>query len=193
MRQRMLALSAFCVVLTATTGVGAGASAAPNNSSTYAFGAHIPKSGGTVHLSAFSDNDGPTSSLVLTGVIGDYGRAVRVTSTGSTMQGNELLLRMSRGSFRLDIAGLESKLLADFNSDFPTNGTTCSGFEVVAGKAPIVSGTGTRAYKGLHGIFDLIISVNEVEKWPTCPKDDTSPYLAQTVYVAGSGLVNLSS
>lgn len=194
MRQKALTMSAFCTVLAATVVSTASVSAAPlDPKSADAFGPHIPNAGGTVNLTAYSDNDGPTSSLVLTGVIGDYGHAMRTTTSGSKAQDDELQLTMSRGSFRLDIAGIEGKLLAAFSSDFPTNGTTCSGLEVAAGKAPIVSGSGTRAYIGLHGTFHLVISINEVEKWPSCPKDDTSPYLAQTVYISGSGWVSLNS
>jgi hypothetical protein len=167
------------------------ASASPKNSkSLVAFGPHIPKAGGTVNFSAYSDNDGPTSTLVLTGVIGDYGHAVRMTTSGSKTQDNELQLTMSEGSFRLDIAGIEGELVRAVSTDFPTNGTTCSGLEVVTGNAPIVSGSGTRAYEGLQGTFRLTISINEVEKWPACPKDDTSPYLAQTVFISGSGSVS---
>ena len=191
MGHKTLLLSA-CAVLAATAPSTSSVSAAPMDSmSQNAFGPHIPKAGGTVNLSAYSDNDGPTSSLVLSGVIGDYGHAVRMTASGSKTQDDELQLTMSRGSFRLDIAGIERQLLTSFGSDFPTNETTCSGLEVANGMAPIVSGSGTRAYEGLHGSFYLVISINEVEKWPLCPKDDTSPYLAQTVYISGSGSVSL--
>jgi hypothetical protein len=171
--------------------VGGASASTKNPTSLAAFGPQIPKAGGTVNLSAYSDNDGPSSTLVLTGVIGDYGHAVRMTTSGSAKQDDELELSMSRGSFRLDIAGIEGKLVRAVTSDFPTNGTTCSGLEVVAGKAPIVSGSGTRAYEGVQGTFHLVISINEVEKWPACPKDDTSPYFAQTVFISGSGAVSL--
>lgn len=193
MRIRSLALSALCVVLSGSALDVASVAAAPKGSrSLMAFGPHIPKAGGRVNLTAYSDNDGPTSVLVLTGVIGDYGHAVRITTNGSKTREDELQLKMSRGSFRIDIAGIERKLVKAVNSDFPTNTTTCSGLEAVDGTAPIVSGSGTRDYEGLRGAFDLTISINEVEKWPACPKDDTSPYLAQTVVVTGSGSVSLT-
>lgn len=165
--------------------------ASASTRSSGAFGPSIPRGGGTVNFTAFSNNDGPTSVLVLTGDVGDYGHAVRITTSGSKTQDNELRLSMSRGSFRLDIAGIEGKLVKALGSDFPTNAKTCSGLEVVAGTAPIVSGSGTQAYAGLYGTFHLKITINEVEKWPNCPRNDTSPYLAQSVFIDGSGSVSL--
>jgi hypothetical protein len=189
----MVALGACGVLLATMFVANVVAAAAPKSSSSLnAFGPHIPKDGGTVNLTAYSDNDGPTSAVVLTGVIGDYGHAVRVTTTGSKTQDDDLELTMTRGSFRLDIAGIEGRLVKAVNSDFPTNATTCSGIEEVTGRAPIVSGTGTRAYEGLRGTFHLTVSINEVERWPVCPNDDTSPYLAQTVFISGSGSVSLN-
>lgn len=192
MRREMLALGAFCAVLATTAAAGGIVAAAPKNTTSLnAFGPHIPKDGGIVNFTAYSDNDGPTSAVVLTGAIGDYGHAVRVTTSGTKAQDDDLQLTMSRGSFRLDIAGIEGKLVRAVDSDFPTNSMTCSGLEEVTGSAPIVSDTGTRDYAGLHGTFHLTISINEVERWPNCPKDDTSPYLAQTVFISGSGSVSL--
>jgi hypothetical protein len=192
MRKRTFAVGGICIVLAASALVVASASASTKAlNSSAAFGPSIPKGGGLVNFTAYSDNDGPTSVLILTGDIGDYGHAVRITTSGSATQDNELQLAMSRGSFRLDISNIEGKLAKAVNSDFPTNGTTCSGLEEVSGTAPIVSGSGTRAYSGLQGTFHLNISINEVERWPACPKNDTSPYLAQTVFISGSGSVTL--
>jgi hypothetical protein len=61
----------------------------------------------------------------------------------------------------------------------------------VAGATPVVSGAGTGAYKGLQGSLHMTITINEVEDWPTCPKTDTSPFLAQSVFITGSGTVSL--
>jgi hypothetical protein len=142
-----------------------------------------------VNLSDYSDNDGPTSSVVLSGAIGDYGRAVRISS-GNTPDG-ELKLIMSRGSFGLDIASVETKLIKAIGTDFPTNSSTCSGLETVTGTAPIMTDSGTGSYKGLSGTLHVTISINEVESWPVCPQTDTSPFLAQTVFISGSGHVSL--
>jgi hypothetical protein len=61
----------------------------------------------------------------------------------------------------------------------------------IEGKAPIVPGSGTGMYAKIHGSFNLTVVINEVESWPTCPKTDTSPYLAQSVFFSGLGVVTL--
>lgn len=172
-------------------GLAGTTSAAPKDPKpALAAGPHVPKSGGTVNLTSYSNNDGPTSTVVLTGSIGDYGRAVRMSSGGS-LRDNELKLEMTRGSFRLDIAGIESELVKAIDSGFPTNLATCSGLLEVTDLAPITSGSGTGAYKGIAGTFHLTITINEVESWPACPQTDTSPYLSQSAFVTGLGLVTL--
>jgi hypothetical protein len=176
----------------AVVGFGGAVSAAPKDSKpVLAAGPRVPKSGGTVDLTSYSGTDGSTSTVVLSGSIGDYGTAVRLSTPGSA-QDNELKLEMTRGTFRLDIAGIEGKLIKSVGSDFPTNQATCSGLLDVSDAAPIVSGSGTGSYEGIHGTFHLTISINEVESWPVCPKTDTSPYLSQTAFITGSGLVTLN-
>jgi hypothetical protein len=154
-------------------------------------GPHVPTAGGRVNLSAYSDSDGPVSVVILTGAIGDYGKARRETSTGSKAQDDELDVALKRGSFVLDIAGIENKLLQAIDAGFPTDASTCSGLVTVDGAAPIVAGSGTGAYSSLQGFFHLTIAINEVETWPSCPKTDTAPYLAQSVFISGSGSVSL--
>jgi hypothetical protein len=155
-------------------------------------GPHVPKSGGIVRITGYSDNDGPTSSVVVTGVIGDYGKAIRTNSPGSSdAEYNELDLHLTRGSFGLNIAHLESELGAAISGHFPTNAITCSGEVIVSGGAAIYSGSGTGAYRGLSGTLAMTITINEVESAPRCPDTDTSPFLAQSVFIDGSGKVSL--
>lgn len=155
-------------------------------------GPHVPKEGGVVDMTLYSNIDGPRFSAVLTGAIGDFGKAVRTSSSGSADEEyNQLDVSVTRGAFRLDIAGVEGKLDASILGAFPTNTATCSGEIVVAGIAPIVSGSGTGAYKGIHGTFNMTITINEVERPPVCPKTDTSPFLAQSVFITASGVVAL--
>jgi hypothetical protein len=176
------------VVLISTAGVsGASKSGEP----TKPVGPHVPKSGGIVRITGYSDNDGPTSRVVVTGVIGDFGKAVRTASGSSNATYSELDIQLTRGSFGLNIAGVESELLAAISGHFPTNATTCSGEVSVSGGAAIDSGSGTGAYKGLRGNLTLTITINEVESPPDCPKTDTSPFLAQSVFISGSGRVAL--
>jgi hypothetical protein len=157
-----------------------------------ASGPHIPKGGGLVNITGYSDNDGPKSTVILTGVIGDYGDAVRTYANGTTGgEFNQLEVLVTRGSFRLGITDVENKLGRAISGHFPTNTHTCSGVVTVTGATPVVTGSGTGAYKGLRGTFNMTITINEVESWPTCPKTDTSPFLAQSVFITGTGTVSL--
>jgi hypothetical protein len=184
-------LGGVLVVLIGAAGVSG---ASEEGHSTKPAGPHVPKSGGIVRITGYSDNDGPTSRVVVTGVVGDFGKAVRTTSPGSSgAEFNELVLKLTRGSFGLNIASLESELAAAISGHFPTNTTTCSGEVAVTGKAAIDSGSGTGAYKGLSGDLTLTITINEVESPPHCPATDTSPFLAQSVFISGSGTVSLPS
>lgn len=168
------------------------AGASKTGVSTKPVGPRVPASGGIVRITGYSDNDGPNSSVVVTGVIGDFGKAIRGSFPGSsTDQYNELDLRLTRGSFGLNIAGVERDLLTAISGHFPTNAKTCSGEVSVSGGASIDSGSGTGAYKGLSGTITLTITINEVESPPRCPTTDTSPLLAQTVFISGFGSVSL--
>jgi hypothetical protein len=44
---------------------------------------HARAAGGTAHIVGYSDNDGPRSRVILTGVIGDFGEAVSVYPDGT--------------------------------------------------------------------------------------------------------------
>jgi hypothetical protein len=179
-----------CAVIAAFALVGGGVASASKTK--LAEGPHIPKGGGEVEFTGYSSGDGPKSVAVLTGAIGDYGEAIRTTSSGSARsEYNELELSMTRGSFRLDIAGIEGELGKAIFGAFPTHASTCSGEVSVSGATPVIAGTGTGAYKGLQGSLHMTITINEVEEWPTCPRTDTSPYLAQSVFITGAGMVSL--
>lgn len=195
MSNRILTATIFLAGVLIVLSAAAVVSGASNTGdSTKPEGPHVPKSGGLIRVTGYSDNDGPTSKVVVTGVIGDFGKAVRIASQGSSnAQYNELDLQLTRGSFGLDIAGVESELLAAISGHFPTNAATCSGEVSVSGRAAIDSGSGTGAYKGLTGSLTLTITINEVESPPHCPMTDTSPFLAQTVFISGSGKVSLPS
>ncbi len=190
MRVNNVAPLIVCTVIVASALVGSGVASASKTK--LAQGPHIPKGGGEVQFTGYSNGDGPKSTAVLTGAIGDYGEAIRTTSGNSAgSEYNELKLSMTRGSFRLDIAGIEGELGKAINGAFPTHSSTCSGEVSVSGETPVIAGTGTAAYKGLQGSLHMTITINEVEEWPTCPKTDTSPYLAQSVFITGAGMVSL--
>jgi hypothetical protein len=176
------------LVIMSAAVIGASASGAPK--SLLPAGLRVPKAGGRIDFTAYSNSDGPKSVAVLTGAIADFGEAIRITSS-SGQHDSELKVVLSRGSFVLDIAHIEYRLQKAIFGAFPTNASTCSGQVTVTGTTPIVDGSGVGSYQGLQGTLKMTIAINEVEAWPTCPTTDTSPYLAQSVFIAASGMVTL--
>jgi hypothetical protein len=144
---------------------------------------------GNVNFTDYSDNDGTKAKVVLTGAVGDYGDAVSLTSNGDAHgQRTDIDLNLTQGKFRINIADIDKKLVDAF-THFPSNTTTCSGLVTASGTAPIEAGSGTGAYQGISGHFDLTVNVNEVDV-----KDHCGPgakFLSQTVVITGPGTVTL--
>jgi hypothetical protein len=140
-----------------------------------------------VLLTAYSDNDGPKSTLVITGAIADFGQAMRVrTDAASPTEYDQIDLQLTHGAFRLNIVDLETTLGQKFKR-FPTDATTCSGIVTATAPTPIVSGSGTGAYKGISGSLVMTVNVNEVDASPQC-----GGLLAQSVFTTATGTVSLS-
>jgi hypothetical protein len=168
---------------TATAAPASGASA--SGASTSAAARPV---GGTVHLTDFTDNDGPTSTVILSGAVGDHGEAHTVNPDGSVDPEHEhqLDLALTHGSFRLDIADLDRVFVGDL-ANLAVNTTTCSGTASASAAAPVVAGSGTGSYKGISGTFTLTITLDEVFKPTAC--SETSPALAQLIVITGSGAI----
>ncbi|WP_037605043.1 hypothetical protein [Streptacidiphilus rugosus] len=148
--------------------------------------------GSAVHLTAYSDNDGPTEAVVLTGAIGDYGQAVSVHPDGSVDpdHSGQLSLRLGHGAFRLDIAAMDRAFVAAMAERFPTNRTTCSGSVAVTERVPVVSGSGTGAYRNVSGSFTLTLTLDEVDRAGAGrPCDGSSAFLGQAIVITGPGSV----
>ncbi|MEV6852069.1 hypothetical protein, partial [Actinoplanes sp. NPDC051411] len=146
------------------------------------------RTGSAVHLVDYEINsDGPASSAILTGAIGDFGTGETVKSDGSPdpEHTGQLKLTLKQGTFRVDIAALDARLVAAYRN-FPADPRTCSGSVTVHAAAPVVTGAGTGAYKGLRGTFELTAVVDEVDA-PPC--DGTGAFIAQTIIISGSGAV----
>jgi hypothetical protein len=187
----MLTIAAVAgVVLTggcasAATKTPAAGGTAATNASTDGTAAATPPTAGAVRLTDYTDNDGPTSTVILTGAIGDYGKAQSVNPDGTVNpeHNSQLNLMLTRGSFRLSIADLHKKFVSAM-SQFPPNKVTCSGTVTVGAATPIVAGSGTGSYKGISGTFNLTLTLDEVDKKPCT---DSSVLLAQAVVTTGSG------
>jgi hypothetical protein len=163
---------------------------APAVASSGTSGSSAPASARSTEFTAYSDNDGPTASVVVTGAVGDYGQAISVNPDGSVNpeHNSQLELALGQGSVRLDIAALDKKLVKAFGS-FPTNRTTCSGTVRVSGATPVVPGSGTGLYQGASGSFTTTITVAEVDAKADC--GTSSAFLKQQLVMSGSGRVTL--
>lgn len=152
--------------------------------------------GGTVHLLDYTDNDAATTTVVLTGAIGDLGQGVSVNPDGSlSTEHSELNLVLSQGSFRLDIAALDKKFAnAAGTVPFQYGPKSCSGFSTVTDAAPIVAGSGTGAYLGVGGTFQLTMTLNEVDAPISDNRCDvTGALIGQIIVTEGTAQLSYSS
>ena len=145
----------------------------------------------SVHLVAYTPNDGPDVTAIVTGAIGDYGEGVSVYPNGTVdpEHNSEFELRLSRGTFRLAEAALDQKFISAFLHAFPTDAATCSGTVSVTGTLPIVPGSGTGAYRGVRGSFTVSMTVDEVDaRGADC--NGTGAFLSQVIVITGPGTVS---
>jgi hypothetical protein len=136
---------------------------------------------GNVHLTDVTDNDSMTSTVILTGAVGDYGHATRDDGKG------QLDLALSQGSFRLNIANLNRRFLG-LMRHLAVNQHSCSAEVTASARVPIVPGSGTGAYQTASGAFDLITTLDEVYRPGSCR--ETAPYLAQQIVTTGWGNIS---
>lgn len=186
-RQVAAATAAGIVLL---GGCASGAATAPATSA--AAGSRTAGGGstsGAVRLTGYGNSDGPRSTAILTGAIGDYGTAVSVHPDGTVdpQHDSQLRLGLTRGSFRIVIGPLDKRLVSAFRR-FPPNRVTCSGIVTVSRTAPVVAGSGTGAYRGINGSFRLTIMIAEVDARRHC--GPSSAFLSQAVIMVGRGTVS---
>jgi hypothetical protein len=163
--------------------------ASPATSTTTTTTATTTAAAGTTHLIFYSVNsDGPAFQAILTGQIGDFGPAVSVYPNGQVDpdHNSDLSLRLTRGSFRLSIGGMDSKIV-DAYRHWPANPGTCSGSITVTAATPVVAGSGTGAYRGISGTFNVTATIDEIDVKPIC--NGTSAFRAQVIVIVGSGAV----
>lgn len=142
------------------------------------------------HITLYSVNsDGPYFRAILTGAVGDYGPAVTVRPDGTVdpEHTSQMELRLTHGSFRLSIAGLDTKI-ADAFRDRPYNVSTCSDSISFTAAFPVVAGSGIGSYRGISGGFTMTVTIDEVDVKPVC--DGTSRFLSQVILLAGAGTVS---
>jgi len=143
---------------------------------------------GLTHVTAYSINtDNPILASVVSGAIGDYGPAQEVSpgSTGVSAHGGELELKLTRGTFRLNIADIDTKFV-EGTSHEPVFPRTCSTYVSVSDAVPIVPGSGTGTYQGIAGTFAMTLTLNEVHDSPCTT---SVSILRQVIVLSGAGKV----
>jgi hypothetical protein len=92
---------------------------------------------------------GSLGTVVFTGAITDTG----IDNQGQGPNGSNLIA-LSKGSFAVDVSKVGNKL-----NNVPVDQTTCSSNGTVTGRTPIVSGSGTGAYRRISGALDVEVTV----------------------------------
>ena len=144
---------------------------------------------GNTHITLYSVNsDGPRFQAIVTGAVGDHGQAVSVYPDGRVdpEHDHDLSLRLTRGSFLVDEASLDKRIVTAFGH-WPGNPATCSGHVSVTAPVPVVPGSGTGAYRGISGGFTLTATVDEIDAKPGCTA--TGTFIAQVIVITGPGTV----
>jgi hypothetical protein len=148
-----------------------------------------PASGANTHVTLYSVNsDGPRFQAIVTGAVGDYGQAVSVYPDGKVdpQHDSDLSLRLGHGSFLLDSATLDQRVVAAFRH-WLGNPATCSGHTSVSAAVPVVPGSGTGAYRGIAGNFTLTATIDEIDAKSGCTA--TGAFVAQVIVITGPGTV----
>jgi hypothetical protein len=143
---------------------------------------------GLTHVIAYSINtDNPVLTSVVSGAIGDYGPAEEVSpaSTAVSAHGGELELKLTRGTFRLNIADIDTKFTEGASHE-PVFSRTCSTYVSVSDAVPIVPGSGTGTYQGIAGTFAMTLTLNEVHDSPCTTSLST---LRQVIVLSGVGKI----
>jgi hypothetical protein len=177
---------AGALTLAGCTAAAASSTAAASGTATAGAGNAAPLSGLT-HVMAYSINtDNPVLTSVVSGAIGDYGPAEEISpSTGVPAHGGELELKLTHGTFRLNIADIDTKFTEDTSHE-PVFPRTCSTYVTVSDAVPIVPGSGTGAYRGIAGTFAMTLTLNEVHNRP-CTTSLT--ILRQVIVLSGAGKI----
>jgi len=116
----------------------------------FASAAGAAPAGGAVEVYGLTGH-GNGARILLTGAIGDYGKAVRQNANGSANKnGNYIKFNLKQGTF----VGNGTALFAKLNNAMPAfNNATCSGSFAATAPVPLGSGTGT--YTGIGGSLNV--------------------------------------
>lgn len=135
---------------------------------------------------------GASSSVVLTGAIGDYGKGVSMDKNGKVdPNGGYVRVTLQRGSFIVNSVALDQKS----NTAKPRlNQKTCSFQLSVTGNITLSGGTG--AYQGIRGqllVTAQFAGVSPRQKNGACGFSDRTGPLASWAAITGRGPVTYGS
>lgn len=144
---------------------------------------------GRANLTLWSINsDGDYFQVILSGSIGDYGAAQTVLPNGKDdpTHMHDMKLELQRGSFLIQIEPITADLTKEAAGEPIYKGTCSDYFQNMTATLPVVSGSGTGAYKGISGSFSMSLIGNEDQKATPC----TAPSARQILFIYGSGRVS---
>jgi hypothetical protein len=136
---------------------------------------------GEVHAYEADTNDaGNLGTVVLTGAITDTG----IDNQGAGPNGSNLFV-LSKGTFSVDVSKVGNKL-----HNLPVDQATCSSDGTVAGRIPIVPGSGTGAYHGISGTLEVDASEAFILPRLNGACDTNATEFPGVLIVKGSGTVS---
>lgn len=118
-----------------------------------ALAANPPMMGGAIQVWVTLSPTGNGGQVLITGVIGDYGKAQNVTAAGKPISKKSVYkdLMLKNGSILINLTKYQK---AQNNANpIMYNKSNCSAYVITSAPAPILSGTG--AYKGITGTVTL--------------------------------------
>ena len=101
---------------------------------------------------------------------------------------SEMELKLSRGTFRLNIAQLEKQFFTHAMRHYPTYPAMCSVFDSITVPVPIVAGSGTGAYRGVTGTFTITVTAEE-DQYRPCNPPAKPPYW-EVILLTGHGTIS---
>jgi hypothetical protein len=155
-----------------------------------ALGAATP-AGGTIKVWGTPSTNGSGGTIVITGVIGDSGKTVRVNSAGKAdKKGTFSQFLLKKGTIVVDSTQVQAALKSGASPPADFNTATCSGSDIASAPVPIVSGT--KAYAGITGSLTVSLSFAVAIPLTSSGKCNTNNPGAQTGFITGSGTVSFS-
>src|ERR1022692_3329650 len=152
--------------------------------------AQTPASGAIqVWVTPQNSNTAP-APILLTGVIGDHGKAVNVTSSGKPTKKNlhYKLLELKKGTILVNGTAIDQ---AGNNANPTINPSNCSAYITATATIPILSGTGE--YSGITGsiaMTETFAFLLPTKKNGTCNESNSANPVSQWGTLYGSGTVS---